>query len=209
MLPLIPIALTLLPELAKWMFGSKGEETAKVVAGVVATVTGTDDPAAAAAVLADPAKAASLRVQLAQIVAQAEAAAEAAKLETFKAALADTANARAQTVSLASSGSRIAWGAPIISLVLVVGFFLAFTLLLLGKPQSDPGTAAMLNILVGSLAAGFASTVGYWLGSSAGSARKDDLLAATVPAAQPSAAAEVSSTTADDLNGKQLAALRG
>ena len=54
--------------------------------------------------------------------------------------------------------------------VVIIGFFVVLALMLLtGKPGSD--------ILVGGLAAAFGSVVGYFYGSSASSARKDELIA--------------------------------
>lgn len=54
--------------------------------------------------------------------------------------------------------------------VIIVGFFCVLALMLLtGKAGAD--------ILVGSLAAAFGGVVGYFYGSSAGSARKDELMA--------------------------------
>ena len=68
---LIPLALTLAPEIGKWLFGDAGEKTAAAVAQVVQTVTGTTDEAAATAAIGrDPALAAQLRLQLAQLAAQ-------------------------------------------------------------------------------------------------------------------------------------------
>jgi uncharacterized membrane protein YdjX (TVP38/TMEM64 family) len=58
--------------------------------------------------------------------------------------------------------------------VVLVGFFVVLAVMLLWqRPGSD--------ILVGSLAAAFGSVVGYFYGSSASSARKDELLRETRP----------------------------
>jgi len=88
MLPLIPLALSLLPELARLIGGNSGGQVASAAVAAVQAVAGTDDPTAAAAkVASDPAVAADLRVKLAAILAdQAELASR----------LADTANARGQ-----------------------------------------------------------------------------------------------------------------
>lgn len=43
------------------------------------------------------------------------------------------------------------------------------------------GAETILNVMLGSLGTMTAAVVNYWLGSSAGSARKTDLLAAAVP----------------------------
>ena len=65
MLPLIPLALSLAPEIGNWLFGAKGAATATAVANVVQAVTGTADPAAAQLAIADPKVATELRVKLA------------------------------------------------------------------------------------------------------------------------------------------------
>ena len=51
-------------------------------------------------------------------------------------------------------------------------------LMLLLPPGSAKSTYAVLNVLLGTLGAMATSVVGYWVGSSAGSARKDARLAA-------------------------------
>lgn len=50
-------------------------------------------------------------------------------------------------------------------------------LLILMPPGSAKSTYAILNMLMGTLAAMATSVVSYWVGSSAGSARKDEHLA--------------------------------
>jgi len=50
-------------------------------------------------------------------------------------------------------------------------------LLVLMPPGSAKSTYAILNMLLGSLAAMATSVVSYWVGSSAGSARKDEHIA--------------------------------
>ena len=50
-------------------------------------------------------------------------------------------------------------------------------LMVLMPPGSAKSTYCILNMLLGSLAAMATSVVSYWVGSSAGSARKDDHIA--------------------------------
>ena len=173
---LIPLALTIAPEIARWLFGDDAEKTAAAVSTAVETVTGTTDAEAATAVLqADPAAASQLRVQLAQIAAESEKAARAADLDQLTAMLRDTADARAQTLALTGQKASIAWSAPVISGVVLVTFGAVMGMVLLyGMP---PGAETASNMLLGTLAAMATSVVSYWVGSSAGSARKDDRLA--------------------------------
>jgi len=84
------------------------------------------------------------------------------------------------------------WGAPIISVIVTVGFFSLLLLLLMrGMAGIDPVGAQILNIAIGSLTTGFATVVSYWLGSSRGSQEKD----VTVQRLQAATAAQAQSAT--------------
>jgi hypothetical protein len=184
---LIPLAISLAPEIGKWPFGSKGEQTAQAVAQVVQTVTGTTDDAVAQQVVArDPSVAAQLRVQLAQLAAQQEQVARQADLDALKAQIGDVQNARAQTVALAQAKSAVAWAPPIVSIVVLATFGLVMWAAL--TRALPPGSETILNMLLGTLAAMATSVVGYWVGSSAGSERKTDLLYNSTPVAATSPA---------------------
>ena len=185
---LIPLAITVAPELAKWLFGSTAAKTTQAVAQAVETVTGTSDAEAAQALLArDPAAAVQLRMQLAQIAAAQQAEADTAQLDTLKASFADIANARAQTTALAGQHSIIAYGAPLTSVLVLVTFGAVMTVAL--TQQMPAGSETILNMLLGTLAAMATSVVSYWVGSSAGSARKDARLAQLHDQAAAAAAA--------------------
>lgn len=72
MLPLIPIALSLIPDLIKILAGDKAGAVADSVAKAVGDATGTVDPQVAKAKLdADPAATAALRIKLAEIALEA------------------------------------------------------------------------------------------------------------------------------------------
>jgi len=81
------------------------------------------------------------------------------------------ASARRQTVELARSGSAIAWGAPVVS-VLAIVVFAGFVFLLFAKVVPE-GMKEALLLLGGSAATGYGMVLSYWLGSSAGSAQKN------------------------------------
>jgi hypothetical protein len=172
---LIPLALSLAPEIGKWLFGSAGEQTAQAVADAVQKVTGTrDDAVAQQAVARDPQLAAQLRLQLAQIAAAQEQAAREAELQALCARLTDVKDARAQTVALAQAKSAVQWAPAIISFVVLSTFGAVMWAAL---TRSLPaGSETILNMLLGTLAAMATSVVGYWVGSSSGSAQKTDLL---------------------------------
>lgn len=106
-----------------------------------------------------------------------------AEVEKYKAQLEDVQDARATTVKLDAAGSTIAWGAPVISVVIVFGFFAVMTLLFIVKIDLAPATVTLLNVLFGALIPAFGQVCNYWLGSSAGSANKDSMLFASAPSA--------------------------
>ena len=92
---LIPLAISLAPEIGRFLFGAAGEKTAAAVARVVQDVTGTsDDAVAEQAISADPKLAAQLRYQLAALAAQQEQESRQAELDMLTARLRDVADAR-------------------------------------------------------------------------------------------------------------------
>jgi hypothetical protein len=189
MLPLIPLAISLAPEIGKWLFGETGEKTAAAVAQVVQSVTGTADETAAQQVLArDPAAAAQLRLQLAQLAAQQEQAARQAELAGLTARLQDLASARAQTVALAQAKSAVQWAPAIVSFVVLATFGAVMWAAL--TRSLPPRSETLLNMLLGTLAAMATSTVSYWVGSSAGSAQKTDMLYRSTPTTSPISGAQ-------------------
>jgi hypothetical protein len=186
---LIPLVLSVAPTIAKWLFGADGDKVAEQIVQTVASVTGVPDPhsdagadAARSVLQSRPELAMQLQVELARIAAEREVeadraseAARKAELEALAQGFADTANARQQTIALAQAGSSIAWGAPVVSALVLITFAAVMTLAL---TRSLPaGSETILNMLLGSLAAMATSVVSYWVGSSAGSARKDEHIA--------------------------------
>jgi hypothetical protein len=169
---LIPLALNLSPDLARWLSGDAAEATAATISQAVQDVTGTNDPVAASTALHNnPSVSARLRVELAKIVADRENA--------------------AQTASVSSSGSRtsaptvqrsgLAWSAPVVSGIVLLTF--ATVMIFVLTHTLPAGSETMANMLLGTLSAMATSVVSYWVGSSAGSARKDEQIAQTVRAA--------------------------
>ena len=169
------VVLTLAPEIGQWLFGTNAAPVIAAVRDSVAKVTGSAEPETQVAVLSDPDKATTLRVELARIAAERSEAVSQASRAALIAGLADVAGARATTVALAQSGSEIAWGTPVVSVVVLLTFggVVAMTLL----RTMPPGAETVLNVLLGTLGAMATSVVSYWVGSSAGSARKDARLA--------------------------------
>ena len=185
MLPLIPLALAVVPELIKALAGDRAGAVATNVAGVVQAVTGTADPAEAQRKLAeDPALATTLRIRLAEIALDSQKSAELAaehkrkaELMELRVALESTQSARASMTGLVQAGSAIAWGAPAVSVLVTVGFFVFLIVLMAGGVHASPGDTTVVNIVnmaVGALATAFATVVNFWLGSSQGSRSKDE-----------------------------------
>lgn len=187
---LLPLLAGIAPEIIRWIAGDRAGDVAQQVGSVVAAVAGSEDPAVVQAALADPSKAAELRLRLAEIAAEQEEKRRTAELEAMRATLADTASARAQTVALVQAGSRLAWGPVVVSSLVLAGFGLVVVLALF-RPI-PPGSEALLNILLGNLAAMAMGVVGFWVGSSAGSARKDEFIRGTLPGPFASARQEAS-----------------
>lgn len=182
MLSLISLAATLVPDLIRIIAGDKAGTIAASVAKVVKELTGTDDAVAAKHKLdSDPAAATALQQRLAEIALEATRAqlAEAAQqrqdeLEAIRLNDSNTGSARTAMESMASAGSPIAWGAPIVSVVVSIGFFVVIGILVLfGLRTTDDKTVDIINIAVGVLGTGFATVVNFWLGSSSSARNKD------------------------------------
>lgn len=166
-LALLPLVASLAPGLMRYLVGDRAGDVTAQVSTAIRSIIGSDDPAVVEAALADPGKAADLRLELARI----ESAAETERLRLM---MADVAGARAQTVDLARAGSPIAWGAPIVSAVVLVAFGLAVWAVL--THSLPAGSQEIALYTVGALQTMAGGVVAYWVGSSAGSARKDEAL---------------------------------
>lgn len=207
MSPFLGIALSLLPDLAKRLTRRGKPETRAAVVNAVQEVLGTADAREAQTRAAEPDLSNALRLRLAEIEND-EAAAEMAErelarqaeLERLRLDIAGAANARADAADardlltgLTRDRSVIAWGPVVVSAVVVFGFFATLLYLINGglSPErlvpTDPGSQLVfqiVNIAVGTLTAGFATVISFWLGSSDGSRRKDVSLAQAQQAQQ-------------------------
>ncbi len=184
MFPLVALAISLVPELIRLIAGDKAGKVADLAATAVRDVAGDDPVAAQAKINVDPQAAAQLRTRLAEIALDAQkeqdaagAAERQAELEQTRQILADRTAARTSLNGLVALGSPIAWGAPVVSVVVAVGFFVILGVLATNKMEigKDPNAQVVLT-LVGTMATAFATMVAFWLGSSQGSRNKDDTL---------------------------------
>lgn len=166
-----------------------GQETKPALAAAAQAITGlTGEDAQVTALAKDPAASEQFRLQALQIAADQQKADRQTQLDMMQAALAqqqaayaDTANARQQMTQLAQVGSKMAWASPVVSIIVTVGFFSCLMVMVFARTSVDPAVLTVINVLVGTLAAGFMQTINFWLGSSAGSQRKSELLAGSVP----------------------------
>ena len=187
---LIPLVLSLAPQLAGMIFGSKGADATAKVTGVVQTVVGAvadlSAPGGVAAAVAhiqsDRQASADLAAKLAdlhlQMQKEQDAEAEALRqdaLDELKARLADTSSARDMAVNLAQTHSGLAYGSVVVSVVIVAAFGWATYSVLTNHLSTSDGQFG--SVLVGTLAAMATQVANYWLGSSLGSATKNTLLA--------------------------------
>ena len=152
------------------------EAARPALAQAAAAITGVSDEAGqVAAIAADPAHADAFRLEVLRIAADERTAERQADADRLTAALADVADARRMMLALASQGSTMAWGAPIVSVIVLTTFGAVVALVLFRAVPS--GSEPVLNVLLGTLGAMATTVVGYWVGSSVGSAKKDDRLA--------------------------------
>lgn len=177
LIPLIGLLAPLIPSIGRLIGGSGGEAVAEKIGGVVTAVAGGTDPAQVAAALADPSKASEMLVRLQEIEASAEKARSDAVLSDLVARLGDVQSARSQTVDLARISSPLAYGAVIMT-IFVMTVVLTMTWMLLTQAYPD-GSKDIVLLLVGQVLGWGSAAVAYWLGSSAGSQQKTNLLAAS------------------------------
>jgi hypothetical protein len=166
-MPFLPLLLGLAPTVASWIMGDKTGAAVEKVTGIARDILGTDDPGGIErAIAASPEAALAFK----QALIQAEADARRLEFETMKAQIADVASARSQTVALARAGSSIAWGAVVVSAIVLVGFSVMLWLVI--REEVPSAQREMVTLLLGTLAGMAANVVGYWVGSSAGSMQK-------------------------------------
>lgn len=184
---LLPIVLNLAPLIGQWLGGDRGAAVAAQVGQAVSAVTGVQDTHTAdgaAAVQAALAGKPELAAALQQRMIEIAAAQHQADLDAIKAAndatVASQASARDQTVKLAGMGSRLAYGAAVVSAAVIIGLvFVAYVVFTKAVPESQMPLALGVLESFKSLAT---LVVGYWCGSSFSSAMKNDALANSIPA---------------------------
>lgn len=188
---LVPLLTALLPSalpaIGRLIAGDSGASVGRTAAGtieeVLRDVAGSTEEGAVRAALADPEKAGQVLLQLNTIAAQREKQSLDAKLEVFRLDNASQAGAREHTLQLSTRGSLMAWGAPAISLLVIscyamVSYYTMTAIMPEGSQQLVIGLHESLKNLA-------AIVVGYWVGSSRGSAAKDEMRATPVARSAP------------------------
>ncbi len=88
-------------------------------------------------------------------------------------------SARTMEADLVKGGSVIAWGAPVVSVIAVMGFVVVSCLVFVGHGGDTVGGQQIL----GAMTVGWTTVLTYWLGSSKGSSDKTGALMSIAHAA--------------------------
>ena len=158
-MPLLPLLLGVAPTVASWILGDRTGAAVEKVTGIAREILGTDDPTGIEAAIArDP----NAALQFKTALIQAEADARRLEHDSILAQLRDVQSAREQTVRLAEAKSPIAYGAVLVSAIVLVGF--AVMLWLVIREEVPANQRDMVTLLLGTLAGMASSVVAYWVG---------------------------------------------
>lgn len=146
-----------------------------IIGGPVGTLAGAAIGALADALGTKPTpeavkEAIETRPDAAAIVQRVEAEKAPALNADFEAIMRDRQGARDHTLALVDKGSAMAWGAPIVSVLVLSGFI---GLSWLAMNPTPTVRADVVLYLLGAWQTLAGGVVGYWVGSSAGSASKE------------------------------------
>jgi hypothetical protein len=161
------------PGLIRWISGddkSKAAQYAQTAVDVARQVTGKDDPAeAVAAIQANPELA--LKLQLAMM--DHERAWWAEETKRLELDMRDRDSARDREIQTKD------WTTRLLAVLIVLMASAATTAVLMGFVDGlkDPITAALVGGVINQIMNALAQVLNYYFGSSAGSARKDELRA--------------------------------
>lgn len=155
----------LAPMVAGWFAGPKAQDNAQKVVDIAQRVLpGTAPDQLTEALKANPDK-----------LLEFQKAVAAEHTEVMKAVLADIQDARGTMTKLAGMGSSLAWGAAIVSALVIGANVLATYLVFTTTVPKGQGDLAYL--IVGQLLGMASTVVAFWLGSSMSSVQKTDVLA--------------------------------
>lgn len=172
---IIGLVAAVAPPLIDYLAGPRAGSVAEKVATAAQEVFNTTDATAIEKAIAqDPQLAATFRTRMAEIAAAESQAERDENKARWEAIASDLANARAHTLALADKRSILVWGAPVVSVIITTGFFVILWVLITRPIDLDDTQRDILLIMIGVLGGAFSSVVAYWMGSSMGSANKDD-----------------------------------
>ena len=158
---LMGFAIDVVPGLFPHLFGKNSARVQAEVKSAIADITGgkTNVSDVRAAIAADPGKADEISHRLTEVATKADEAQHQADLQQRQADLqqmklaiaptgsAPTGSARAQTADDAKGGSPIAWGAPVVSILVLITFAAVVLVAVCTKQESSP----LLNVVLGTL----------------------------------------------------------
>ncbi|MFC0384310.1 hypothetical protein [Muricoccus vinaceus] len=171
--PLVKYAIDLVPELLGAVAGDKTGQIAERVIGVVKAATGAADKTEAQNIAAaDPVVMIQMRLGLAQIAKEVAIAERQAEIQMQANALMDVERARQMTLTFATQKNPLAWGAAVITL-LILGGYAWLNYLILNHHVSSESMTLVLGMQKHMETLSTAA-VFYWVGSSRGSAAKDE-----------------------------------
>lgn len=172
---LLPLLMNIAPTVASWLMGDKTGQAVEKITGIAQEVLGTTDAnGIERAIASDP----NLAMQFRTMLIQAEADARRLQFEELREELQDRQSARNQTVELAKAGSPIAWGAVVISTIVMAGFSVMLWLVI--KQEVPASQRELVMYMLSALQTMATGVVGYWVGSSSGSAQKTAALESIV-----------------------------
>jgi threonine synthase len=99
----------------------------------------------------------------------------------------------AAALGVVQAGSNLAWGGPVVDVVVTVGFFGLLALLFFVKNEMPQSVFQLLSVMLGVLATAFSSIVQYWRGSSESSRQNGEAIrqvAASAVTPSPGAVAQ-------------------
>lgn len=153
----------LAPMIAGWFAGPKAETYAQKAVDIATSITGKPADQVVEALKANPDK-----------LLEFQKAVAAEHTAVISAVLADIQDARGMLTKLAGMGSSLAYGAAIVSLLIIAANALAVYLTFTAQIPKGQGDLAFL--IVGQLLGMGTTVTTFWLGSSMSSVQKTDML---------------------------------
>jgi hypothetical protein len=180
---LAPLAISLLPQAAtaigNMLAGPRGGQVAGELAQVAQRVIGSDDPAEVQERIdTNPDARLEMRRGLEQIMADHALAMAREENERVRLANADRADARAMANANAAAGVGNGMRNVVALATLAIFLLSAAGTTLTVIYNSDSLVVSLVSTIMGATIAGYRDVVGYFLGSSAGSATKERALMA-------------------------------